>query len=721
MLRYNLANIHHGLRIGILHVIHQGGEYVTRLNIFISYRSTDREFVRRLADDLKRLGHTVWFDPELTSTGGQAWWDNILAQIGTCDLFVFAVSDDSLASAVCQREYYYAAQLHKRILPVVIRPSELSNLPYELKAIQFVAYEHANREEVIALAGSLANLPPPVAPPDPLPEPPPVQIGEQERMIGEVEKLLLSDRLSEDQQAKMLFYIEKLADEGAYKARTTDMLRRFLERDDLLTGIARKVESIQQRLASERTARPIKRSVLLVMTLVGIAALVLIGLIGIVSGGLLAHSGLTPTTMPQIAAALTQSVESQTAFVAQRSLTATPSPTRSLGAINSPVAPTVTPYNLNDFVAQTKASWDTATANAVASFTQTPTPTPTPSLTFTDTPNIQKSVEAIFTATAQQATANAVASFTRTPLPTATFTPTPLLAGSQRTDPTGITQVFVPAGCFNMGSTDQQVQDAYAIAKKLNSDAQLAWFLPEEPQHQVCVTKDYWIDQYDVTNAAFDAFVKADGYSINAYWSTEGLKWRQANNITGPVSTCALYSNTAQQPRICISWYEAEAYATWRTKTANDQRLYRLPTEAQWEYAARGPKSLIYPWGDTFDGTWLNFCDKNCPETWADKSIDDGYAWTSPVGHYTTGKSWVNAYDMAGNVIQWTADWYSGSYYQRSPPNDPTGPSSGQSRVVRGGSWSGIQDYARAAFRGYYTPDDRLDLLGFRLVSVPSE
>jgi formylglycine-generating enzyme required for sulfatase activity len=85
-----------------------------------------------------------------------------------------------------------------------------------------------------------------------------------------------------------------------------------------------------------------------------------------------------------------------------------------------------------------------------------------------------------------------------------------------------------------------------------------------------------------------------------------------------------MLSSDPQQPRVCLKWYEAEAYANWRTQAASDGTVYRLPTEAEWEYAARGPQSLIYPWGNSFDSSRLNYCDKNCSEPWVDMSVDDG-------------------------------------------------------------------------------------------------
>jgi len=227
----------------------------------------------------------------------------------------------------------------------------------------------------------------------------------------------------------------------------------------------------------------------------------------------------------------------------------------------------------------------------------------------------------------------------------------------------------------------------------------------EKPQHKVCLTHDYWIDQYDVTNAAFDAFVKAGGYSTDAFWSSGGLAWKQSNKISGPDTTCATVSNEPQQPRVCVSWYEAEAYAKWRTQTAKDGANYRLPTEAEWEYAARGPQSLIYPWGDQWDSSKVN-------------TGENGLGKTSLVNQYPAGKSWVGAYDMAGNVWQWTADWYDAGYYNSTPQSDPPGASSGQYRALRGSSWPLNQALARSAYRDRSAPAERSFVNGFRVVLV---
>ncbi len=262
----------------------------------------------------------------------------------------------------------------------------------------------------------------------------------------------------------------------------------------------------------------------------------------------------------------------------------------------------------------------------------------------------------------------------------------------RRVDALGIAQVWVPAGCFKMGSDPNNDLGAQALPD-------------EQPAHEVCLTHGYWIDQYDVTNAAFDAFVKAGGYTTDSYWSTDGLAWRQSTAITGPEMDCSQYSSESQQPRVCVNWYEAQAYANWRTQADHDGIVYRLPTEAEWEYAARGPLDRIYPWGNVFDENKAN-------------TLVEGPQKTSPVGSYPLGKSWVGAQDMAGNVFQWVADWYDFNYYQTAPKNDPSGPESGKDRVLRGGSWYYYQWGVRSEFRFSFYPEFQGNEFGFRVVGV---
>lgn len=263
--------------------------------------------------------------------------------------------------------------------------------------------------------------------------------------------------------------------------------------------------------------------------------------------------------------------------------------------------------------------------------------------------------------------------------------------GDMRTDSAGIEQVWVPAGCFLMGTTPDQIRALFA-------ESPPAWVrlaLPnEQPQHEVCLTEGYWIDRYEVTHAAFQAFVDDGGYTKTEYWSERGQAWLSDQDTTQlPVECVEVVDD---QPRVCVTWYEAEAYAHWRGGS--------LPTEAQWEFAARGPESLVYPWGNEWDGALANVVDST---------------ELTPVGSYPEGASWVGALDMAGNAMEWVQDWLGKKYYESSPHDDPPGPETGVQKVEKGGWWGSNLFVARGAYRHYEDPPTYQDHhIGFRVVSV---
>jgi formylglycine-generating enzyme required for sulfatase activity len=269
--------------------------------------------------------------------------------------------------------------------------------------------------------------------------------------------------------------------------------------------------------------------------------------------------------------------------------------------------------------------------------------------------------------------------------PTSTSVPT---AGQIRFDQKGIEQVWVPAGSFLMGTDEAVIQELKALNP---SSFVLGEFASEQPQHEVRITTGYWIDKYEVTNKAFQAFVEDGGYQNQILWSAEGWEWLSSQSINQLPRYCQ--GNVPDNPIACVTWYEAEAYTKWRGG--------RLPTEAEWEYAARGPKSLTYPWGNDFDSSRCNVVES--------KGL-------TPVGSYPTGVSWVGAFDMAGNVMEWVQDWLGN--YSAGTIENPTGPATGKVKVEKGGWWGSTLFVARSAYRHFEDPPGYGDIhIGFRVVS----
>jgi formylglycine-generating enzyme required for sulfatase activity len=236
----------------------------------------------------------------------------------------------------------------------------------------------------------------------------------------------------------------------------------------------------------------------------------------------------------------------------------------------------------------------------------------------------------------------------------------------------GMVMVYAPPGTFMMGR-DSSGSDEF-------------------PAHQVTLTEGFWIDQTEVTNEQYGQCVAEGNCAVSLH--ANDSSWNEPNH-----------------PVVGVSWHDAVDYCTW----AGGQ----LPTEAQWEYAARGPDNLVYPWGDAFDGEKTNFCDTNCSFDWKESDWDDGYATTAPVGRYLDGRSWVGAVDVVGNVWEWVADWYDSNYYEMSSAENPTGPDDGDYKVLRGGSWYHNAVNVRADLRHNAVPDFRFSDIGFRCTAGP--
>ena len=267
--------------------------------------------------------------------------------------------------------------------------------------------------------------------------------------------------------------------------------------------------------------------------------------------------------------------------------------------------------------------------------------------------------------------------------------PDPSLHSTRTRSADGMAMVYVPAGEFEMGHAGGA------------SD--------EDPVHTVALDS-FWIDQTEVTNAQFAAFLNEQDNQVD-----DGVAWLKLEfegclieRVGGQYRPKSGY---ADHPVVEVSWYGAAAYCEWVGA--------RLPTEAEWEYAARGPQGLVYPWGDGFDCSRGNFDDETQMDAYAVVGGEDGcdgYERTAPVGTFPAGASWCGTLDMAGNVWEWVADWYGSEYYSHSPSRNPAGPSSGTDRVLRGGSYYVTQGHDRAPNRNHYVPAVRYDFLGFRCV-----
>ena len=201
----------------------------------------------------------------------------------------------------------------------------------------------------------------------------------------------------------------------------------------------------------------------------------------------------------------------------------------------------------------------------------------------------------------------------------------------------------------------------------------------EGPRHEVWLDA-YYIDIHEVTTERYAKFLAATRRTSPWLWSSVDLELH------------------ADRPVIGVTWYDADEFCRWAGK--------RLPTEAEWENAARGTDERPYPWGsEPPDADRANF------------AIGARFSYSQalmPVGRYVNAKSPYGLYDMAGNVWEWVQDWYGGEYYTESPADNPAGPEAGQLKVVRGGSWSDLPNYLLTYGRFKLSPDTRNSYTGFR-------
>jgi formylglycine-generating enzyme required for sulfatase activity len=243
--------------------------------------------------------------------------------------------------------------------------------------------------------------------------------------------------------------------------------------------------------------------------------------------------------------------------------------------------------------------------------------------------------------------------------------------------------MLVPAGEFLMGGTDA---DPKAAAD-------------EKPAHTVHLDA-FWIDRTEVTNARYVQFLNALGEHISACWARDCVETQvedEDSHILLQGGRYTVESGFEDHPVTEVTWYGAQAFCMWVGA--------RLPTEAEWEKAARGVDGRFYPWGDESPD-----CDK--------AQYGDCGGATVPAGSRPKGASPYGALDMSGNVWEWVADWYDPAYYDASPAQNPQGPDLGERKVFRGGSWGYLPTFLRTSDRARNRPTYAGFNVGFRCAAM---
>jgi sulfatase modifying factor 1 len=298
-------------------------------------------------------------------------------------------------------------------------------------------------------------------------------------------------------------------------------------------------------------------------------------------------------------------------------------------------------------------------------------------------------------------------------------------------DATGIVLVHVPAGEFEMGSEETPLELAASFPRY--DPARFGELGDEKPVHRVRITRAFWLGRHEVTVGQFERFVEASGYVPESVADRTGgygfnAAFDPAMSATGDAfeGRDPKYSwrdpgfpQRPDHPVVNVTWNDAIAMAQWLSR--QEGAVYRLPTEAEWEYAARAGTRSRFHTGAEPEGLArsANLFDQASAVHWPHwrafaLGVDDGFAFTAPVGQFAPNA--FGLYDMHGNAWEWCADWYAADYYAHAPTDNPQGPADGTVRVRRGGSWHTWALYARSSFRNWNSPRTRYPLLGFRLV-----
>jgi formylglycine-generating enzyme required for sulfatase activity len=619
--------------------------------IFISYSHRNMQFKDQFVNWFKanHPDHIIRDDTHLK--GGQDWWPKVLQEVATCDVFVYLVSNKSLKSNYCRQEFAQAVNQGKRILPILIH----GNVDWKL-------------------AGEIAPL---------LRR---IQWVDLSKGMGNVPAMLLLDRsltylLAGGEKPKEASGTFDVRDVNAGFANVGG---KVIIKDDLIVNYTTPPDNDPEWYRDPAVIAPIVIGslVTLIATLISLTPF------------FVDRAERASATRTAIAALNTAIPTTDAPLVVTTNI-----PTRSieelLGETQTVDARTFAETQAaQDFQARVAAA-ATATAEAptlqaqfegtlIAAGTatrqyylaQTPSATPIP-------PTLIPTNTAAPTLTPIPPT-NTPVPPTATPDPLA-IARTPVTRNADWTpvvqDFDGVAMVLVPAGCFEMGNDPE--------AQYWNDSA---WITGVPTGGEQCVAP-FWLDQYEVTNAQFAEFLNTVGNQ-----TVEGVTYLDSGDsdvrIRQQGGQWVADSGYADHPAIELSWFGARDYCDWVSS--------ELPTEAQWEYAARGPDELVYPWGNEFV---------------ADNVVYGGNSGggTARIGSRPSGVSWVGAFDLSGNVWEWTA-----TLYQNYPYSETDGRNNNDNRtdvrVLRGGSWFSLDGGVRSALRLRDYPTLSYDHFGFRCV-----
>ncbi|MGK7911010.1 MAG: SUMF1/EgtB/PvdO family nonheme iron enzyme [Synechococcus sp.] len=643
--------------------------------LFVSYSRQDEALAATLIDDLKTLGHTVWFDRELS--GGQAWWDRILTNIRECEVFVFVLSENSQSSTACKREYRYADALRKPILPVLLADGiNVNLLPPALAKVQYADYRKRDSTTALLLARAFITLSPPSPLPDPLPDPPSAPIS---HLGGLLEQIESSANLSLEAQSVLLLDLKRGLHDSRTRTDTLILLDKFKNRRDIYASIFDEIHDLLESFCEEaaETQEQITRT----------------------AAQPAQPSDNSPDQakpnqplsepIPPVPEAVADSLpELRMSSVTSERAPSTQSIGKPIGTTrqpprvlkqNEPTQPPVLPV-------PPRKEFSSASETEPAGESETGQPTSLPASNLSRR-RVLKLLG--FVVGGGLGTAWLVEALRPKKVE---YTVVTVDEEGNRNEPeprqnkyrsvdlgNGIQMgmVNIPEGNFLMGSPESEE------GHNNNNN--------EGPQRDVMVPS-FWIGQFQVTQAQWQAVVELP-------------------KVEHDLDSAPSHFKGDELPAEQINWWEATEFCN--RLSAATGRTYRLPSEAEWEYACRAGTTTPFHFGETITTDLANYKGNY---TFASEPTGVGRQQTTPVGSFGVANEF-GLYDMHGNVWEWCEDaWHEN--YDGAPLGGTPWIEGGDSsrRVVRGGSWVNYPRNCRSARRAWFDSDDGDDFIGFRVV-----